>query len=214
MASAAYAKSVFINCPFDTDYAPLFDVLVFTVHDCDCTARCALEIEDSSRSRIDKIVELIADCRLGVHNLSRTESDAASGLPRFNMPLELGLFLGAKRYGNRRQREKNCLVLDREKYRYQKFCSDIAGQDVSAHNGKIEDLVRIVRDWLRNAQLQTNVMLPSGSVIFERYHQFQAALPRLCERLRLDRSQLLFRDRVVLIVEWLKENGSLSASRQ
>lgn len=42
------------------------------------------------------------------------------------MPLELGLFLGAKRYGTGKQRTKLCLILDRERYRYQKYCSDIA----------------------------------------------------------------------------------------
>ncbi len=49
-------------------------------------------------------------------------------LPRFNMPLELGIFLGAKRFGSQKQKQKNGLILDREKYRYQSFCSDIAGQ--------------------------------------------------------------------------------------
>ena len=33
-------------------------------------------------------------------------------MPRFNMPLELGIFLGAKRYGTGRQKQKITLVLD------------------------------------------------------------------------------------------------------
>ena len=41
--------------------------------------------------RLLKILCIIGECRLGIHDISRTELDAASGLPRFNMPLELGL---------------------------------------------------------------------------------------------------------------------------
>jgi hypothetical protein len=87
-------------------------------------ARCALEIDDGSQVRIERILRIISECRFGIHDLSRTELDRRNRLPRFNMPLELGLFLGAKRFGNRAQREKVCLILDREPYRYQRFISD------------------------------------------------------------------------------------------
>ncbi len=43
------------------------------------------------------------------------------------MPFEPGLFPGARRYGPRSQRDKHCLVLELERYRYQKYLSDIAG---------------------------------------------------------------------------------------
>ena len=50
-----YTDNVFINCPFDSAYKPLFDAIVFAVHDCGFVARCALEEEDTSQVRIDKI---------------------------------------------------------------------------------------------------------------------------------------------------------------
>ena len=53
------------------------------------------------------------------------------------MPLELGLFLGAKRFGRGEQKSKTCLILDVERYRYQKFISDISGQDIAAHCGEV-----------------------------------------------------------------------------
>jgi hypothetical protein len=64
----------------------------------------------------------------GVHDISMTELDRLTGLPRFNMPLELGLFLGAHRFGSKDQRRKVALILDRERYRCQAFISDIAGR--------------------------------------------------------------------------------------
>jgi hypothetical protein len=111
----------------------LFHSIVFTVIHCGFRARCAQEIDDSGQVRIDKILKIVEDCQYGIHDLSRTELDRSSRLPRFNMPLELGLFLGAKRFGASLQRRKTCLILDRQPHRYQKFISDIAGQDIRSH---------------------------------------------------------------------------------
>ena len=106
MKSSHYNDNVFINCPFDPVYKPLFDAMVFAVHDCGFIPRCALEEEDASQVRIDKIYEIIADCRYGIHDISRIELDEPSGFPRFNMPLELGIFLGAKKFGSETQKGK------------------------------------------------------------------------------------------------------------
>jgi hypothetical protein len=127
VASQDYDHDVFINCPFDEPYQSMFYALVFAVHDCGFKVRCTLEIDDAGSVRFDNIVELIRECRFGIHDVSRTELDKVSSLPRFNMPLELGIFLGAMRFGSGKQRQKHSLVLDREPYRYQKFVSDISG---------------------------------------------------------------------------------------
>ncbi len=76
---------------------------------------------------------MIAECKFGIHDLSRTQLDKISGLPRFNMPLEFGIFLGAKFLGENEQKRKMCLVFDEAPYRYQMYLSDIAGQDISSH---------------------------------------------------------------------------------
>ena len=138
--ASGYNNNVFLNCPFDSAYKQLFDAMVFAVHDCGFIARCALEEGDASQVRIDKIYNIIADCRYGIHDISRTELDKNSGLPRFNMPLELGVFLGAKKFGRNEQKKKNCLILDKEQYRYQQFISDIAGQDIPAHNNDPKEI--------------------------------------------------------------------------
>lgn len=67
-------RNVFINCPFDDEFKPIFESLVFAVHDCGFVARCALEIEDSSQVRIDKIFNLIERCPFGIHDISREEN--------------------------------------------------------------------------------------------------------------------------------------------
>jgi hypothetical protein len=135
-----YERNVFINCPFDSRYRPIFHALVFAVQDCGFFARSALEVEDGGEERIRKIKRIIRECQYGIHDISRVTLDSRSRLPRFNMPLEFGLFMGAQEYGDRRERRKRSLVLDRDRYRYQKFCSDIAGQDIRAHGNTIRTL--------------------------------------------------------------------------
>ena len=101
-----YNDNVFLNCPFDSAYKKLFEAMVFAVQDCGFIPRCALEEEDASQVRIDKIYNIIADCRYGIHDLSRTDLGEATRSPRFNMPLELGVFLGAKKFGENEHTKK------------------------------------------------------------------------------------------------------------
>lgn len=205
MPHSRYDDSVFINCPFDDEYRALFNAIVFTVQDCGFLARCALEVEDSSAVRIDRIEQIITACKYGIHDISRTELDPIYHLPRFNMPLELGLFLGAKRYGRNRQKEKRCLILDRDQYRYQKFCSDIAGQDISSHEKDSEKAIILVRNWLASS-VPDNI-LPGGKRIVERYKLFQDDLPIYCSTFYLTVEDLTFVDFRNMVTEWLKQNG-------
>lgn len=205
MATASYDDSVFINCPFDAEYQEIFRALVFTVHDCGFLARCALEVDDSGEARIAKINRIIRECRHGIHDISRTELDKANNLPRFNMPLELGLYLGAREFGTGRQKQKRSLILDVEKYRFQKFCSDISGQDIKAHEGSADKAIRAVRNWLATT-LDGSVLLPSAAKVAERYNSFLADLPSVCAPLHLDPDDLQFVELRTLVEEWVDQH--------
>lgn len=202
---SGYNDNVFINCPFDPDYKPLFDAIVFAVHDCGFVARCALEEGDASQVRIEKIYDIISKCRYGIHDISRTELDKSTGLPRFNMPLELGIFLGAKKFGTELHEKKQCLVMDIEPHRYQKFISDISGQDSEPHDGKPQEVIRVVRNWLRTASKRTTV--PGDVAVWERYQDFVKDLPRIAQGLGLDVSRLIFLEYGSAVTEWLRLRG-------
>jgi hypothetical protein len=201
-----HERDVFLNCPFDSNYRPLLRGLLFAVHDCGFRARSALELEDSGEVRVQKIVRIIGESPYGIHDISRVEADPKTGLPRFNMPLELGLFLGAKAYGDSGNQGKRCMVLDREPFRYQRFCSDISGQDIRAHAGKITLAIELVRNWLSTTEPAQGMVIPSGSVIASRYKAFRNAQPAGCDRLQLNPRRLTFGDDVTLVVGWLQEN--------
>ncbi len=201
---AGYDQRVFLNVPFDSRYRKLFAALVFAVHDCGFIARCALEIDDSGESRLSKILELIAQCGFGVHDLSRTTCDRATGLPRFNMPLERGLFLGAKRFGGDRQRRKSTLILERDRYRYQRFCSDLAGYDIRAHSNEVSQAIAAIRNWLHTAR--PHLTIPGGAKMRGRYGAFRQQLPALCRAIGIEEGELTFPARRNLVIGWLDKN--------
>lgn len=151
-------------------------------------------------------MKLVEQCRYGIHDLCRTELDSANRLPRFNMPLELGIFLGAKRFGTPQQRRKSCFVLDKEKYRYQKFISDIAGQDIKSHDGNANSVIAQVRDFLRAESNQK--VLPGGRVIAREYTEFEKQKRKICRELDLDPLELTFTDQAYIIAYWIKQKAA------
>ncbi len=198
----SYDNSVFVNCPFDSAYRPLFEAVTFAAYDCGFFPRCAQEMDDSTQVRIEKISAIIRGCRLAVHDISRTDLDSATRLPRFNMPLELGIFLGAKMFGFRDHRRKAALVLEEEPYLYQKYISDIAGQDIRAHGRHPAKAIIEVRNFLSHYR-DDGVVLPGGEKIVERYADFRAGLPTACLGLHLVPEALTFRDLTNLIAGWI-----------
>ena len=206
MAIKEYTSNVFINCPFEFNgaYKDIFDAIVFAVFYCGFRARCTKEKEDCSEVRIETIFRIISQCKYGIHDISRTELCKTNDLPRFNMPLELGLFLGAKKYGTRDQKKKTCLIMDKEEHRYQKFISDLSGQDIKHHDRKPENVMRLVTDWLRNASKQQTI--PGGLAVVEKYKLFKKELPEICNSSNIEEDELGFNDYSTFVSEWIKAN--------
>jgi hypothetical protein len=101
---------------------------------------------------------------------------------------------------------KKALILDREPYRYQKFCSDIAGQDIQAHRNQIRGAIRCVRNWLHRSPEATKQLLPSADYIYKRYQLFRRQLPLLCKVAGLTIDDLQFSDYRAFVTEWLTAN--------
>lgn len=177
----------------------MFDALVFVIHDVGFFARSAWEI-NNARNRFNKILEIIADCKYGIHDISRTELGKFS-LPRFNMPLELGIYLGCMSFGNQTQQSKSCLILDRVGYRYRQSVSDLAGHDISYHNNKPEKAIGAVRDWLSTESGGSGI--PGKTVICKRYQSFRKDLPNLCEKLKTRVKDLTFTDYRNIVRAWV-----------
>lgn len=87
-----------------------------------------------------------------------------------NMPFELGMDHACKRFGNSPLSEKVILILEQERFDYQKSLSDIAGWDIQAHQGDFAKAVRHVRTWL---VAQPSTARVSPSKILGEYLAFQ-----------------------------------------
>ncbi|CAL4868716.1 hypothetical protein MMA231_03005 [Asticcacaulis sp. MM231] len=199
------SEDVFINCPFSDDYDSFFKAILFTVIRSGFNPRCAREEDDGGDVRFDKICRIIDDCKYGIHDISKTDSDGDPPLPRFNMPLELGLFLGAKKYGDAEQSLKKAIIFDREAYRYQKYISDISGQDIHAHNNDVGQLIIEVAAWLRRASKRKTV--PGGTAIADEYAVFMKNLPVMLAARQMQPKDLTYDDDVTFIAEWLVRNA-------
>lgn len=199
--SLRFGGSVFINCPFDRDYWPILEAIVFCVVECGFVPRSAWELTDSGEVRLHKIRDLIRTCKYSIHDLSRVELSPQTGLPRFNMPFELGLDLGARFYGPRALGDKRCLILEGKQYANQKMISDLAGQDARFHNNSPSEAIIEVRAWLQGVSERKTV--PGPLKIKARFAAFSDAIAPLATEAGLDRKNLTYIDYVHLIEEWL-----------
>lgn len=115
---------------------------------CGLHPRTALDRKNSSDIRLQKIMALIGACEWHIHDLSAVELDSGTGMPRFNMPLELGITLGAIHFGDDGQRAKRLLILDEQPHRYDASISDISGQDIGLHGNDPDKAIAAIRNWL------------------------------------------------------------------
>ncbi len=151
--SSDYNRSVFINCPFDDDFRPILEAILFCLVDCGLTPRIASERLDSGEVRLEKILELMRASRYSIHDLSRVRASEEGQYSRLNMSFELGIDYGLSRAGQGQLANKRLLVVAEDPYTYRAALSDIAGWDVRAHSAALDKAIRGVRSWLASMEL-------------------------------------------------------------
>lgn len=170
MVDSNFDRNVFVNCPFDADYKPILQAILFCLVRFGLTPRIATERSNAGESRIEKINELILASKYSIHDLSRCQASEAEEFYRLNMPFELGLDFGCRNFGDVQFQTKTILVLEEQQYRYQATLSDLAGSDIEAHDGKYVLAVRKVRNWLTGHGGFETV---GADRILEEYEDFQ-----------------------------------------
>jgi len=199
MSTPTYNDSVFINCPFDEDYKPILRAIVFAIYRCGFFPQTALDEDDGTDLRLFKIIRKMNGCRYGIHDLSRIELNAAD-FPRFNMPFELGIFFGAKYFGDSKQKWKNALILEREKYAYQQYISDLSGVDTKAHNNEPAIALKRVHSWLNTASHRKTI--PGEKALLTHFEKFEQTLPGLATELGYSLDTLPFLNLLDIAQEW------------
>jgi hypothetical protein len=169
--------AVFVNAPFDPAYDPMLEALVFTIFASGYRARCALEENDSGDIRLDKLVRLIGESTRSIHDLSRIRATQdGNDLPRFNMPFELGMAMGAKRFSPSRKSD-SIKIMVAAPYKLPEYLSDLGGNDPDAHHNEPPKVVRIVRDFLHTAP--SGKPLPGPAKLVATFDEFKRQLPAI-----------------------------------
>ena len=202
LSNIEYNDAVFINCPFDDDYSPMLRAIIFCVYRCGFLPVTALGEDNALDNRLLKIKRCIEVCRYGIHDISRIELNV-NDLPRFNMPFELGIFFGAQYFGDKNHKNKNAVIFDRDRYRYQQFISDLNGVDIKAHNNEVNTLIRKVREWLATSSRRKTI--PGHALIQRQYETFTLALPDIADSLDLDVDDIPFNDFCLIVEESVRE---------
>lgn len=165
----SYNRNVFINCPYDNKYYSLLRPLLFTVIYLGFTPKIACERSDSGELRLLKICDLIRSSQYSIHDLSRLKPEKLKELSRQNMPFELGLDIGC-RFFSEQYRDKKCLILEKEKFRYMQSLSDLSGCDIKNHNDDPIKLTQQVRTWF--VETISSHGIPAASVIWYKFNDF------------------------------------------
>jgi hypothetical protein len=165
-----YQTSVFVNCPFDKDFAPILEAMLFCIVRSGLTPRLAAERLEAGESRLDKIIELIGLCRYSVHDLSRAVAAKKGDLFRMNMPFELGLDMGRRRAPDPETNDKKFIIFESNPYEIKKCLSDLGGVDVEFHRNNYQMVIKKLRDFLR---VEAGCELPGPSAIEGEYVTFQ-----------------------------------------
>lgn len=198
----SFNKNVFINCPFDNDYFPILRSIIFAGIYLGFEIKIS-ETSDSGEARITKIRRLIRQSKFSIHDLSRIELNE-NYLPRFNMPFECGIDFGSKYFGSKQLKSKKFLILDKERYRYQQFISDIAGNDIRSHENSPELAIKAIRDWMN---LNSSKRLQSSKGIWLLFNEFISDYNQIAEAEEFnpnDIAEINFSDYIDIVKQWIK----------
>jgi hypothetical protein len=171
------AVSVFINCPFDKEFAPLFDAIIFSVVSCGFVPRSTLESGTTAEPRIRRIGDALLTSNYSIHDLSRCKGEGDENLARFNMPLELGMAMACRLLAKETEGRHDWLVLVPTGHQYVRFVSDLAGFDPEPHDGTEVGVVARVMTWL--ASRPNTKDTPTPRQVLEALPVFRAERTRL-----------------------------------
>jgi hypothetical protein len=161
-------ESVFLNIPYDRKFEDLY--LAYIVGLTQLGLRVNAAVGVPSQGRLGTIIGLIEESDFSIHDLSRIE--LTKGIPRFNMPLELGLALYRSRVTRGRHR---IYVFEGKPHRAQRSTSDINLIDPKIHNGTAKGVMAGLRNIFRQPGDVTTVpeMLVSYRAVRKRIPQLR-----------------------------------------
>jgi hypothetical protein len=173
------AVSVFVNCPFDAEFRPQLNAIVFTRVHAGFYPVLASSSGQSGRPRLERILGALNDCRYSIHDLSRCRGEGDDNLARFNMPLELGMAMAIRGGSAAAERHEFLVLVPQEHYLHKRYISDLGGLDPQTHDGTPPRIVAEVLAWLLTAAEAPAELSPPE--VLEKLPRFEAELDALDE---------------------------------
>ena len=152
MARRKRIQSVFLNIPYDNQFEELYLAYIVGLTQLGFHINATLAVPN--QGRLDRIVQLIEESDVSIHDLSRIEL-SSPGIPRFNMPLELGLALYRSHATNGRHR---VFVFEKKAYRMLQSTSDVNVALIpKVHNGRPKGVMVGLRNIFHQPERTTTV---------------------------------------------------------
>jgi hypothetical protein len=135
-------ESVFLNIPYDDAFEDLYLAYIVGLTQLGLRIHAALAVPN--QGRLATIIKLIEQSKFSIHDLSRVE--VSRGVPRFNMPVELGLAL----YRSHTTKGKHrVFIFESRAHRAQRSTSDVSGIDPQIHGGTPKGVMSVLRNIFR-----------------------------------------------------------------
>lgn len=138
--------NVYINCPFDKKFEQYYSSILFTIIFLGYEPRSTLCNTDSSIPRLDKILALIKECDISVHDISYAKAVKKKEYYRLNMAFELGMDYCYKKSIND---SKKFIIIASDEHDYKRALSDMSAIDIQHYTNYVKLIDRII-NWFKN----------------------------------------------------------------
>ncbi len=167
---------VFLNFPFDKDFIRLANAMSFAVVASGLIPVCAYDFF-TQKSRLDKLVDAILNCRYSAHDLSRSRGEGPQNFVRMNMPLEMGMALF---HALHLQKEEHLCIFFVHDHNYHVYASDLSGLDPIIHEGNEKRLLCDMYDWLRGVSPSNLLSPPKATIeVADKFDEFNKRIEEI-----------------------------------
>jgi hypothetical protein len=168
---------VFLNYPFQDDFEPFENAILFGVIAAGLLPVCAKDLSAPDRPRLDMLVDIIVNCHYSIHDFSKFKGEGDKNYARFNMPIEMGMALFHALSTQRK--DHRCAFFVPTPNEYKQFASDLAGLDAKLYSGDENTLLSMVYEWLRQVVPPMLINSQPSIEIQKRYSSFKNKINKI-----------------------------------
>lgn len=182
------AIRLFLNVPFDQDYASLLCATLFSAVCCGfqpCSALYGIDGWGRNVSRLDRIFKILSSCRYSFHDLARGHGEGTENACRLNIPLELGMAIGIEKPGTI---QHTWIAIAPKSFKHELYASDLMGFDPDTYDDSEgealtkENLVKLVVSTLYTLSQGSAIARPTSTEVSNVLPRFMTRVDELADQ--------------------------------